>query len=265
MEKDYQVAIAKDHFWHDHLICDPDGLLKIGFGPSVRNRKPNTSQNRSRNEDKGRNSPQNRIFPWFPSLVFFAIFILGPVSGPIWFPISGRRPKTCSLAGRLDRNTWFFVLGVPLVPFYSGTIKILSIAKNHLKPSQEFSERFGPLIYKMKGFCRNSPQKFTQTSPETWQDKFLGMPCRAPVIPLKGAPGTVVCTEITDRHLFWEQWVPMTDAESCRWKNELHYRNRSVGILAEILSLHIRIFSSISITLRIIWGYFFRKITSQDS
>ena len=37
--------------------------------------------------------------------------------------------------------------------------KSLSIAKNHPKPSQEFSEQFGPSIHKMKGFGRNSPPK----------------------------------------------------------------------------------------------------------
>ena len=57
-----------------------------------------------------------------------------------------------------------------------GTIKSLSIAKNHPKPSQEFSERFGPFIHKMKGFSGNSPQKFTRTSPKTWEDDFLGIP-----------------------------------------------------------------------------------------
>ena len=33
-----------------------------------------------------------------------------------------------------------------------GDQKSLSIAKNHPKPSQEFSEQFGPSIHKMKGF-----------------------------------------------------------------------------------------------------------------
>ena len=58
----------------------------------------------------------------------------------------------------------------------------LSIAKNHPKPSQEFSERFGPFIHKMNGFCRNSPQKFTRISPKTWEDKFLGIPLFWPKI-----------------------------------------------------------------------------------
>ena len=35
---------------------------------------------------------------------FFPIFIPGPISGPIWFPISGLRPETYFLAGRLDRK-----------------------------------------------------------------------------------------------------------------------------------------------------------------
>ena len=38
-------------------------------------------------------------------------------------------------------------------------LKSLLIAKNHPKPSQEVSERFGPFIHKMTGSCRNSPQK----------------------------------------------------------------------------------------------------------
>ena len=37
--------------------------------------------------------------------------------------------------------------------------KSLSIAKNHPKPSQEFSEQFGPSIHEMKGFSRNSRHK----------------------------------------------------------------------------------------------------------
>ena len=47
-----------------------------------------------------------------------------------------------------------------------GDQKSLSIAKNHPKPSQEFSEQFGPSIHMLEGFGRNSPQKvhpnFTQ-------------------------------------------------------------------------------------------------------
>ena len=35
---------------------------------------------------------------------FFPIFRAGPISGPISFPILGRRPKTYFLAGRLGRN-----------------------------------------------------------------------------------------------------------------------------------------------------------------
>ena len=37
---------------------------------------------------------------------FFPVFIPGPISATIWFPISGRRPETYFLAGRLDRNPW---------------------------------------------------------------------------------------------------------------------------------------------------------------
>ena len=35
-------------------------------------------------------------------LFFFSYVIRGPISGPIWFPISGPRPETYFLAGRLD-------------------------------------------------------------------------------------------------------------------------------------------------------------------
>ena len=45
-------------------------------------------------------------------------------------------------------------------PLHSvGDQKVLSIAKIHPKPSQEYSEHFGPFIHKIKGFGRNSPQK----------------------------------------------------------------------------------------------------------
>ena len=40
-----------------------------------------------------------------------------------------------------------------------GDRKSLSIAKNHLKPSQDLSEQFGPVIHKLKGFSENSPRK----------------------------------------------------------------------------------------------------------
>ena len=56
-----------------------------------------------------------------------------------------------------------------------GDQKSLSI-KNHPKPFQEFSEQIGPSMHKMKGFCKNSPPKFTRTWPKTWEDKFLGIP-----------------------------------------------------------------------------------------
>ena len=54
----------------------------------------------------GKNSPKIGFSPDFLFLgYFFPIFIPGPISGPIWFPISGRRPETYFLAGRLDRNS----------------------------------------------------------------------------------------------------------------------------------------------------------------
>ena len=44
-------------------------------------------------------------------------------------------------------------LGVrELDPLKSGTEKSLPIAKNHPKPSQEFSEQIGPSIHKTNGF-----------------------------------------------------------------------------------------------------------------
>ena len=51
------------------------------------------------------------------------------------------------------------VLGVGVFSLLSiiGDRKSLSIAKNHPKPSQEFSEQVRPPIHEMKGFSRNSP------------------------------------------------------------------------------------------------------------
>ena len=52
----------------------------------------------------------------------------------------------------------------------------LSIAKNHLKPSQEFSERLGLSTHKMKGFGRNSPPKVDPNFAQNLGRQFLGMP-----------------------------------------------------------------------------------------
>ena len=54
-------------------------------------------------------SPDFLFWGYFPLFtisrpICFPIFILGPISGAIWFPILGRRPETYFLAGRLDRN-----------------------------------------------------------------------------------------------------------------------------------------------------------------
>ena len=57
---------------------------------------------------------------------------------------------------------------------YIGGRKSLSIAKNHPKPSQEFSEQFGPSIHKMKGSGRNSPQKVHPNSAENLGREIFG-------------------------------------------------------------------------------------------
>ena len=84
-----------------------------------------------------------------------------------------------------NRASFFFISEVIFASqgyFYNkwpqiGDRKSLSIAKSHWKPSQEFSEQFGPSIQKMKGFLVGvHPEKFTRTSPKTWEDKFLGIP-----------------------------------------------------------------------------------------
>ena len=62
-----------------------------------------------------------------------------------------------------------------------GGQKGLPIAKNHLKPFQEFSEQFSSFTHKMKGFGRNSHQKVLPNFAKTWEDKFLGIPCLAPI------------------------------------------------------------------------------------
>ena len=61
-----------------------------------------------------------------------------------------------------------------------GDRKSLSIAKNHPKTSQEFSEQFGPSTHKLKGFGKNSHQKVHPNFAKTWEDKFLGIPFLAP-------------------------------------------------------------------------------------
>ena len=50
----------------------------------------------------------------------------------------------------------------------------LSIAKNHPKPSQEFSEQFGPSIHEMKGFGRNSPQNVHPNFAQSLGRQILG-------------------------------------------------------------------------------------------
>ena len=62
------------------------------------------------------------------------------------------------------------VIGRP----YLGDRKSLSIAKNHPKPSQDFSEQFGPSIHKMKGFTRNSPQKVHPNFAQNLGRQILG-------------------------------------------------------------------------------------------
>ena len=54
----------------------------------------------NRGGNKDRKSGENPIFE-----LSFPIFRAGPISGPISFPILGRRPKTYFLAGRLGRNS----------------------------------------------------------------------------------------------------------------------------------------------------------------
>ena len=66
------------------------------------------------------------------------------------------------------------VSGSGLVPELPCDGKSLSIAKNHLKSSQEFSERFGPFILKMKGFSRNSSQKVHPNFAQNLGRQILG-------------------------------------------------------------------------------------------
>ena len=54
-------------------------------------------------------------------------------------------------------------------------LESLSIARNHPKPSQEFSEQFGPSIRKMKGFSSgNSPQKVHPNFAQNLGRQILG-------------------------------------------------------------------------------------------
>ena len=58
--------------------------------------------------------------------------------------------------------------------FTFGDPKSLSIAKNHPKPSQEFSEQFGPSIHKIMGFCGNSPHKVHPNFAQNLGRQILG-------------------------------------------------------------------------------------------
>ena len=78
-----------------HYDYDPDGLLQ----------KQNRSGNGPRPENRKNTAPQKEIGGKSHFGLFFPIFWAGPISGPISFPILGRRPKTYFLAGRLGRNT----------------------------------------------------------------------------------------------------------------------------------------------------------------
>ena len=76
-----------------------------------------------------------------------------------------------------------------------GDRKSLSIAKNHPKPSQEFSEQFGPSIHKIKGFGRNSPQKVHPNFAQKLGRQILGntfsglnFPCLSPLLATQRTP-----------------------------------------------------------------------------
>ena len=70
-------------------------------------------------------------------------------------PVKKKEDGVCTRGAAIVNRAEVDSLGV--VNF--GDRKSLSIAKNHPKPSQEFSEQFGPCIHKSKGFSGNSTQK----------------------------------------------------------------------------------------------------------
>ena len=58
--------------------------------------------------------------------------------------------------------------------------KSLSLAKNHPKPSQEFSEQSGPLTHKIKVFGQNSPPKVHPNFAKNLGRQILGNTCSGP-------------------------------------------------------------------------------------
>ena len=58
-------------------------------------------------------------------------------------------------------------------PSFGGPKKSFN-SKIHPKPSQEFSEQFGPFIHKIKGFSRNSPQKVHPNFAQNLGRQILG-------------------------------------------------------------------------------------------
>ena len=73
---------------------------------------------------KGKNSPEigdrGKTLFWG---MFFLTFIPGAVSGPVWFPFSGRRPETYFLVGRLDRKSNRHNTHTHKKPFPNGTVQ----------------------------------------------------------------------------------------------------------------------------------------------
>ena len=72
----------------------------------------------------GKNAPKIGFSPDFLFLsYFFPIFSPGPISGPIWFPILGRRSETYFLAGRLDRKSEGPFHNAPVTKFDIGSLR----------------------------------------------------------------------------------------------------------------------------------------------
>ena len=100
-----------------------------------------------------KNSPELGFSPDFQFWLFFPIVIPGPISGPVWFPILGRRPETYFLAGRLlhtalcRKNLWIFPPHVHVnlaVDFAVNSVMDFSWSFEPAKTGNNGPEKFAP-------------------------------------------------------------------------------------------------------------------------
>ena len=120
---------------------------------------------------------------------------------------------------------------LPFGPFFApvsvGDRKSLSIAKNHPKTSQEFSEQFRPSTHKIKGFSKKSPQKVHPNFAENLGRRILGNTLSDPNSEIQNSEiqkirnGSFTKSEILSETDLWDFL--------CRQNSGTKVRNRGFG------------------------------------